>query len=112
MKRSWKSVFKTEHSWCAIGALAVAVLWIGYAPVRAQTKSVFEEEIPPVEQVGTARPDRLRCWQEGLLLFEKNGWKAPEKAVLASGGIVLSPSTGSGKGLILMKIGRATCLVD
>jgi hypothetical protein len=53
---------------------------------------------------------RLRCWQEGELIFEKIGWKT--LSVPTSEAQRIGPSSQSGRALALVQVGRALCLLE
>lgn len=59
---------------------------------------------------GSYQSPRLRCWQEGRLLFEQVGWKT--LSVPVSEHAVLGPKSDTGRELYLIQVGQATCLLE
>lgn len=89
--------------------LLLALLFVPAATASAAGPSLRAEN-PAAE---SARP-RVRCWQEGLLLFEEADWQSvaatapPERPLHSSGSTAGEP----GEALVIFEVGTATCLLE
>jgi hypothetical protein len=90
-------------------ALLLALLLAPAASALAAGPSL-RTEAPAAE---TARP-RVRCWQEGRLLFEEAGWQSLAATARPDRQLHVSAPAGSTptSALVIFEAGTATCLLE